>query len=284
MNKKTTKNRYKKEAVQKKRFRLRSAPLLCAVFVLAASFALIFLHDFVVQMDFFDVKSVVVEGNSRVAEEEIISLAEIGEDCSVLAVNLFTMEKRILTHPWIRSAVLERKLPSGIRIRVKEQEPMAIVKIENLADILINTQGMPFKEYSPEIDKLPSLPIISGLELTRTRDRYLFKGRLFNSVFDILHQPSLTGIRRIKADKETGLTVTGKTEDTENDTSPNPGPVELKLGFRHYAEKAELAEKIEAYYENRFERKIISSIDLFNPDHIIVKTKWRSTNCRETKT
>ena len=284
MSKKTTKNRYKKEAVQKKGFRLRSTPLLCAVFVLAASFALIFLHDFVVQMDCFNVKSVVVEGNTRVAEKEIISLAEIGGDCSVLAVNLFTVEKRILTHPWIRNATLERKLPSGIRIRVNEQEPMAIVKIENLADILINKQGMPFKEYSPEIDKLHSLPVISGLELTRIRDRYLFKGRLFNSVFDILHQPSLTGIRRIKADKETGLTVTGKMEDTGNDTSPNPRPVELRLGFRHYAEKAELAEKIETYYENRFERRTISSIDLFNPYKKKKKTKWRNANCRETKT
>jgi len=284
MNKKTPKNRYKREPVQKKQTRLKWTPALIGVYILAASLALVFLHDFVVQMDFFNVESVVVEGNSRVPEKEIISLAEIREDSSLLEANLFTMEKRILTHPWIKSASLERKLPSGLRIRVKEQQPMAVVKIENLADILINNQGLPFKEYSPETDNLPTLPVVSGLELTRIHDRYLFNGRLFNCIFDILHQPSLTGIRQIHADRETGLTVRENKEESETGSLKDLRATELKLGFSQYARKVELARKIETYYENRFERKTISSIDLFNPDHIIVTTKWRSANCRETKT
>lgn len=284
MNNKAMKNRYKREPVKKRSIRLKLSPFLCAAYVLAASTALVFLHDFMVQMDRFNAESIVVKGNNRVSERDIVALSGIRRNCSVLSVNLFTLEKRILTHPWIKSATLERKLPSGILIRVREQEPMAIVKIENLADILINSDGMPFKEYSPENDNLAALPVISGLELTRVRDRYMFNGRLFNSVYDALQQPSLTWIRHIKADKKVGLTVTGKKEGTEKDSLKDPDPVELKLGFRHYAEKVELAEKIEKYYENRFEHKIISSIDLFNPDHIIVKTKWRSANCRETKT
>ena len=284
MNKKTPKNRYKREPEEKKSIRLKLPKTLCVVWILAASLALVFLHDFVVQMDCFTVESVVVEGNSRVDEKEIISLAEIREDCSLLEANLFTMEKRILTHPWIKSAALERKLPSGLRIHVKEQQPMAVVKIENLADILINNQGLPFKEYSPETDNLPTLPVISGLELTRIRDRYMFDGRLFNCIFDILHQPDLTGIRQIDADRETGLTVRGNKEGADNGSVKDVSPIELKLGFCQYARKVELARKIKTYYENRFERKTISSIDIFNPDHIIVKTKWRSTNCRETKT
>ncbi|MCF8044259.1 MAG: FtsQ-type POTRA domain-containing protein [Desulfarculaceae bacterium] len=284
MNKKAMKNRYKREPEKKRGIRFKWSPVLCAVFVLAASTALVFLHDFVVQMNCFTVDTVTVEGNRQVPERDIVSLSGIRKDCSVLSVNLFTIEKRLLTHPWIQSAAVERKLPSGIRIRVKEQEPLAIVKVENLADILINTQGMPFKEYSPENDNLSALPVISGLELTRIQDRYMFNGRLFNSVFDVLQEPSMTGIKHVKADKKVGLTVTGEKDGPENGFLTETPAIELKLGFNHYAQKFELAEKIETYFENRFERKIISSIDLFNPDHIIVKTKWRSANCRETKT
>ncbi len=284
MNKSTTKNRYKREPVKKNRIRLGLSPVLCAFFVLAASLALIFLHDFVVQMDCFHVRTVSVKGNTRVSEQDIIALSGIRKDDSVLSVNLFTMEKRIRTHPWIQSAELERNLPSGIRIRVKEQEPMAVVKIENLADILINSQGMPFKEYSPEKDNLSKLPVISGLELTRIRDRHMFQGRLFNSVFDILQQPNLTRINHIEADKKIGITISKPRKGSGNDLLTDTPAVELKLGFNHYGEKIELAEKIETYCKNRFEHKIISSIDLFNPDHIIVKTKWRSANCREKKT
>ncbi|MGM0644369.1 MAG: cell division protein FtsQ/DivIB [Thermodesulfobacteriota bacterium] len=283
MNKSPVKNRYKREPVEKRKKLPGFKPVMgLACIVLTASLALIFLHDFVVQMHFFDVAAVTVKGNSRVPDYEIIELAGIKQDSSVLGLNLFSVEKRLGTHPWINNASVERKLPSGISIRIQEQQPLAIVKIENLADILINTEGMPFKEYSPQTDRLSALPVISGLELTRVRDRYMFNSRLFNSVFDALNQPDLTKIKHIEADRNTGITVTGKNSDTG--PRPEREAVSLKLGFSNYAEKVELAGKIETYFEKRFERKIISSIDLFNPDHIIVKTKRRSSNCRETKT
>jgi len=78
---------------------------------------------------FFQVRNVEVQGTSRVAAEEIRAIVrkEV-EKTGVWKADLKGMNARLEKLPWIRSAVVSRVLPDGIRVRITERVPRAVVR------------------------------------------------------------------------------------------------------------------------------------------------------------
>ena len=228
------------------------------------SLALIYAYDFTMQSAFFKIKTININGNNRVTTQEIINLAQIEKHDNILSVNLTLLKKRIVHHPWIQDVFIKRSIPSGLSIIINEEVPFAIVKIENVADILINNEGKPFKEYEPVIDRLDNLPVITGLELTESEDNFIFKGRLFNSVIKVLEMNSFGKIHHVNADKNMGISI--KTKHFNSDLS-------IKLGFYDFYSKAYKAEQIANYFKKHINNKEICSFDLYDPENVIVKSK-----------
>ena len=281
MNKKIKENRYKPKARGTEAMETDSGfgidfCLKCIMIVAAISLislASIFAYDFVTQSAFFRVKSIEITGASRASEKEIIDLAELKTGANIFELNLFAVKDRIVSHPWVLSAEVKRDLPSGLIITLKEQQPLAIVKIENLADILINTEGQPFKEYNPQTDKIEDLPVISGLDLTARNDEYLFKGPLFNSMMKFLNMRSLSlQVHRINGDHNTGLSVRVKDIFNQEPETENSG-FEIKLGFDNFQNKLKRAKKISAYIDKNYPDRVITAMDLFDIEKAFIKTK-----------
>ncbi|MBT3387313.1 MAG: FtsQ-type POTRA domain-containing protein, partial [Desulfobacula sp.] len=122
------------------------------IFIMALSLGSIFIYDFLTQSDFLNIKKIEISGTKRVLKEDILKLADLTFEKNILEINLFSIEKRIISHPWVQSAYVKRNLDSVLSISIVEHKPLAIAKIGNLADILINTLGRPFKEYNPQND------------------------------------------------------------------------------------------------------------------------------------
>ena len=78
---------------------------------------------------FFQVRSVEVQGISRVSADEIQALVrkEV-EKTGVWKADLNGMNARLEHLPWIRTAVVSRVLPDGIRVRITERVPRAVVR------------------------------------------------------------------------------------------------------------------------------------------------------------
>lgn len=183
------------------RFFLKIAGM-AALFIMVSLF-LIFLYDCFTQSDYFRAKSIVIKGTHRLSEQEVMKLADIRLGVNILSVNLSKLEKRLQLHPWIADADIRRGLPSDIYIRITEQEPLAILSMDEIreeayqADVgekedisriteagyweseekirepdslrfMINTDGKIFKKWDPSRDP-PDLPLITGLSISDIR-------------------------------------------------------------------------------------------------------------------
>ena len=236
------------------------------------SLSLIFTYDFITQSDFLLIQKIKISGSKRVSEDAIIDLAQLGGRKNILDINLFKIQKQIASHPWIQSASIKRTLSCMVWISIVEHEPLAIVKIENLADILINTQGQPFKEYNPLKDRIENLPVISGLDLTQKNDQYLFDGPLFNSIMNYLKLEVSDNTSRITGDKNTGISIKTK-KIYESPLPEDIEPVTVKLGFANFEAKLNRAKKIRKYIDKNFPERTISAMDLFNLEKVFIKTE-----------
>jgi cell division protein FtsQ len=278
--KKIKPNRYKPEANQGEVFDSDSGfsidfclkCIMTVAFISILSLASIFVYDFITQSDFFNIKKIELSGTNRVLKEDILEIANLTCDENIFGLNLFSIEKLIASHPWIQSACVKRNLASVLFISIIEQEPLAIVKIENLTDILINIQGLPFKEYNPLKENLENLPVITGLDLTNTGSRYMFNGTLFNSIMDFLKLDGSISVKKIKGDRKTGIAI--ETSDIYNQLPfEGHGTIQIKLGFDDFQAKLRKAKKISEYIDKNFPERTICAMDLFNIEKVFIKTK-----------
>lgn len=78
---------------------------------------------------FFQVRKVEVQGTSRVSADEIQALVRKEfEKTGVWKADLKGMNARLEKMPWIRTAVVSRVLPDGIRVRITERVARAVVR------------------------------------------------------------------------------------------------------------------------------------------------------------
>jgi cell division septal protein FtsQ len=79
--------------------------------------------------DFFKVRKVETRGAVRASSEEIKAavLRDVGET-GVWRADLDQVRKHLERLPWVRTAVVTRVLPDGIRVRITERQPTAVVR------------------------------------------------------------------------------------------------------------------------------------------------------------
>jgi len=78
---------------------------------------------------FFQVRKIEVQGTSRVSADEVQAIVrkEV-EKTGVWKADLNGMNARLESLPWIRTAMVSRVLPDGIRVRITERVPRAVVR------------------------------------------------------------------------------------------------------------------------------------------------------------
>ncbi len=78
---------------------------------------------------FFQVRTVEVQGTSRVSANEVQVLVRRDvEKSGVWKADLAGVTAHLERLPWVRSAVVSRVLPDGIRVRISERVPRAVVR------------------------------------------------------------------------------------------------------------------------------------------------------------
>jgi len=81
---------------------------------------------FFLRSPYFHIREFHVEGNSRVAYDEIVARCA-QEDPSIFAFDTAKAEELIELSPWIETAEVRRKLPDTVVIRVTERSPVAFM-------------------------------------------------------------------------------------------------------------------------------------------------------------
>lgn len=100
-------------------------------FVLAVVIGLVIFAGYraAASASFFQVRNVEVQGLSRVSAEEVQALVrkEV-EETGVWKADLNGINSRLEHLAWIKTAVVSRVLPDGIRVRIVERVPRAVVR------------------------------------------------------------------------------------------------------------------------------------------------------------
>ena len=99
------------------------------------SLLLILVYDAVTQSSYFEARTITVEGNQRLSKDTILKQAGLKLHDNILFVNLNTLRYRLIAHPWVAAAEIERQLPDVIHIRVKERVPIAIVELSRSSSL-----------------------------------------------------------------------------------------------------------------------------------------------------
>lgn len=105
----------------------------------------------------FNVKDIIVTGNSKIEKSEIISLSEISKGENIFKTLTLVAQNNIKQNAYVENVSVEKQLPSTIKITIEERVPNFILEYGN-GYVYINNQG-----YMLEIsnEKL-NLPIITG--------------------------------------------------------------------------------------------------------------------------
>ncbi len=249
------------------------------------SLLFVFCHDVVTQSPYFALREIRVDGADRIGREQVLHHAGLHPGMNLLSVNLSLVRKRLLAHPWVSEAAIRRVIPSGLRISIREHQPLAILDLGRR--FLIDDNGKIFKEldrsdpqdlptvsgltYSDlDLDPSPRLPAFRPSEAvaatafdSRRRHSSIYKSAV--SLLLLVHRQSAAGstqrIRSVRADREIGVTL--HTFD-RNQT--------IQMGFGDYARKLDVLESILAFTgdPDAWRQGEIESIDLKNPDRVVV--------------
>jgi cell division septal protein FtsQ len=106
------------------------------------------------------VQHVTVTGNRIVDTNEILQLAQLEPGTRMYDVDLMALQRNLLSHHFLKSATVERDLPSTLHIHVAERVPVAMI---HRGDILyVDQDGVLLPHAAP--GELFDLPIITGMD------------------------------------------------------------------------------------------------------------------------
>jgi len=115
----------------------------------------------VAQANVLRIDRIVVRGNERLSQGEVLAVLSGLQGESLLWTDLNHWRARLLASPWVREAALRRSLPSTVEVVIWERQPIGIGRVGD--DMyLVDEQGGIIDGYGPQYADL-DLPIIDGL-------------------------------------------------------------------------------------------------------------------------
>lgn len=112
------------------------------------------------------VTKIVVAGNRVVDTNEILQLAHVKPGARMYDLDLMVIRKDVVSHHFLKDVVVERDLPSTLRITVIERTPLAMLNNEDMAYLDADGVVLPHS-VSQELFDLPLISNVpSGVTLS----------------------------------------------------------------------------------------------------------------------
>jgi cell division protein FtsQ len=105
------------------------------------------------------IKQIKIDGNRIVGENEILQLTQVQMNALLYKVDLTAIQRNVMSHHYIKDAVVERNLPNSLHIQVMERIPIAMM---NRSETLyLDEEGVVLPRSISH--RLFDLPMISGI-------------------------------------------------------------------------------------------------------------------------
>jgi cell division protein FtsQ len=236
-------------AGERRAVRLRAAGVVAAVVLVIAGCVAIY------NSSLFKIANIEVVGAVHVTAEKVRSLAAVPADATLIRFPADEVVARVKADPWVDSVTVSRVFPAGMRIRVTERVPVAVVNA-GVAKWLIDGTGAIIATASVSASgSLPVIRDVPGLDLKP--GRRTVSEPLLNAV------AVLAGISRSLAAIVTAVSA----PSIDGATLVTTGKVEIVIGqAADLAKKSELASII-----LREQKGKVVSIDV----RVIDRPTWR---------
>jgi cell division septal protein FtsQ len=143
-----------------------AATVLAVIVIVAASYiggprGWRWLSEKVISSPVFRLEGVLVRGNRNVSDEEAVRVAGVTMGESILAMDLESLRRRLLAYPLVRSASVQRRLPSALVIELEERVPVALVRSGR--NFIVDRDGKVMSVTEGDV-KIP-LPCLTGVAI-----------------------------------------------------------------------------------------------------------------------
>lgn len=155
----------------------------------------------------FAIRSIDLDGGRRFGAEQVRALGGIAPKANLFALDTAGVERKLLENPWIARAQVSVRLPSTLKVSLKEREALAIAIVSG-HPYLVSAEAEPFKRLDP--GESADLPVITGVhseELARNRRQELERLAL---ALDVLREYRKLALSRTYAPQEVHLTEAGQ--------------------------------------------------------------------------
>jgi cell division protein FtsQ len=111
------------------------------------------------------INQIIINGNRIVNTNEIIQLTQVPMGTLLYKANLTAIQRNVMSHYYIKDAVVERNLPNSINIQITERIPIAMVNLSE--PLYLDEDGVVLpKTVSYKIFDLPMISGISASEIS----------------------------------------------------------------------------------------------------------------------
>jgi cell division protein FtsQ len=140
----------------------------------------------------FATRTLTLEGNERLGADEVLRAAGLEVGKNVFEVAPADAQSRLVRHPWIAEAEVQRRLPGTFRVRVREHRPAVLIWLDRL--YLVGEDATVFKavESGDPVD----LPVVTGVDVARFTSDRTFRSSLLLEVVAVMHDYRAAGLYR----------------------------------------------------------------------------------------
>jgi cell division protein FtsQ len=148
---------------------------------------------YVTQKAHFAVKDIVVEGRKETGKEMLAGAIGVSLGSPIFGFDVTAAQARIAKLPWVETAVVERRLPDVVYVRLIERVPLARWQHENHVT-LIDTEGMELPDANPSA--FPQLPLVVGSDAAGYASDLLAELKDYPAVAEKMTAAARVGERR----------------------------------------------------------------------------------------
>ena len=107
-----------------------------------------------------EIDRILVEGNDRLSEGEILELVEVKQATNILTLDLDETKRKLLRSAWVKDVEVKRMLPATLTLEIVERTPVAVAALSEL--YLLAEDGTILDQLPPFYD-MGKLILVRGL-------------------------------------------------------------------------------------------------------------------------
>jgi cell division protein FtsQ len=187
---------------------------------------------------FFETRRVDVSGTSRASRDQINAVVHrVAAATGVWRADLQEISAEVEKLPWVRRAIVSRVLPDGLRIRVVERVPLAIVRLSSGKFIWVDEDAVSLSQMSVA-DQMPAF-FIRGWDESGTIQARAENQERIQKYIEMSRDWSSLGL----SDRVSEVNL-GDPHDIRALLSGNDAQIEVRLGERNLGARLQKALKV----------------------------------------